>query len=199
MNVRLQYDLEFLGGVYYNDLLQLNNYRVSLSLTTQTNNPADTNIAMDRLKCFVLGELENTVFINQNQLDRAELMSMMGINITTLPEEPVDQIIGIMLFQKLNAIMEGRMVIDSLDISSSMGDSVWYQHDAEDALGPFAQSGWWDDSGPVHSSLTATGEDSNVVKLTDNHWRDYQLDWPDTTASENGNTVVFANFPKNEN
>jgi hypothetical protein len=147
----------------------------------------------------VLGELENTVFINQNQLDRAELMNMMGINITTLPEEPVDQIIGIMLFQKLNAIMEGRMVIDSLDISSSMGDSVWYQHDAEDALGPFAQSGWWDDAGPVHSSLTVVGEDSNVVKLTDNRWRDYQLDWPDTMASESGNTVVFANFPKNEN
>jgi hypothetical protein len=199
MNVRLQYDLEFLGGVYYEDLLHLNSYRVSLSLTTQTNRPADTNIAMDRLKCFVLGELENTVFINQNQLDRAELMNMMGINITTLPEEPVDQIIGIMLFQKLNAIMEGRMTVDSLDISSSMGDSVWYQHDAEDALGPFAQSGWWDDAGPVHSSLTVVDEDSNVVKLTDNHWRDYQLDWPDNVASESGNTVVFANFPKNEN
>ena len=199
MSVRLQYDLEFLGGVYYDDLLQLNQYNVSLNLLTQTVDPVAINIAMERLKCFVLGELENTVFINQTLIDRAELMSMMGINITTLPEEPVDQIIGIMLFQKLNAIMEGRMTVDSLDISSSLGDNVWYQHDADDGAGPFVQLGWWNDPGPVHSSLPAIGKDSNVVKLTDNHWRDYQLDWPDTVTSESGNTVVFANFPKNEN
>ena len=198
MSVRLQYDLEFLGGVYYNDLLQLNQYNVTLALSTQTVDPAEINIAMERLKCFVLGELENTVFINQTLIDRAELMSMMGINITTLPEEPVDQIIGIMLFQKLNAIMEGRMTVDSLDVSSSMGDNVWYQHDAEDGAGPFVQTGWWNDPGPIHSSLPMSGKDSNVVKLSDNHWRDYELDWPDTVASESGNTVVFANFPKNE-
>lgn len=198
MNVRLQYDLEFLGGIYYQDLLQLNQYHVSLNLTTQTKNPADTNIAMDRLKCFVLGELESTVFINQSMLERGELMSMMGINITTLPEEPVDQIIGIMLFQKLNAIMEGRMTVDTLDISSSLGDNVWYQHDMEDALGPFAQPGWWDDPGPGHSLLPLTNTD-NVVKITDNQWREYDLEWPEETAEHSGNTVVFANFPKNEN
>lgn len=198
MNVRLQYDLEFLGGIYYQDLLQLNQYHVSLSLTTQTKNPADTNIAMDRLKCFVLGELESTVFINQSLQERGELMSMMGINITTLPEEPVDQIIGIMLFHKLNAIMEGRMTVDSLDISSSLGDSVWYQHDNEDAPGPFAQTGWWHDPGPSHSSLPAADVD-NVVKITDNQWREYGLEWPEETAEHSGNTVVFANFPRNEN
>lgn len=198
MNVRLQYDLEFLGGIYYQDLLQLNQYHVSLNLTTQTKNPADTNIAMDRLKCFVLGELESTVFINQSLQERGELMSMMGINITTLPEEPVDQIIGIMLFHKLNAIMEGRMTVDSLDISSSLGDSVWYQHDNEDSPGPFAQTGWWDDSGPSHSSLAPSDTD-NVVKITDNQWREYGLEWPEETAEHSGNTVVFANFPRNEN
>lgn len=198
MNVRLQYDLEFLGGIYYQDLLQLNQYHVSLNLTTQTKNSADTNIAMDRLKSFVLGELDSTVFINHAIQERGELMSMMGINITTLPEEPVDQIIGIMLFQKLNAIMEGRMTVDSLDISSSLGDCIWYQHNNEDALGPFEQPGWWHDSGPGHSSLPVAVTD-NVVKITDNHWREYGLEWPEETADHSGNTVVFANFPRNEN
>lgn len=198
MNVRLQYDLEFLGGIYYQDLLQLNQYHVSLNLTTQTRNPADTNIAMDRLKCFVLGELESTVFVNQSLQERGELMSMMGINITTLPEEPVDQIIGIMLFHKLNAIMEGRMTVDSLDISSTLGDHVWYQHDSEDSPGPFAQTGWWHDPGPSHSPFPLTDLD-NVVKITDNQWREYGLEWPEEAAEPVGNTVVFANFPRNEN
>ncbi len=126
MNVRLQYDLEFLGGIYFEEQLQMNQYSVSLNLVTGTADPADTNTAMDRVKAFVFGELEHSVFMNGAQRERAELMHMMGINVTTLPEEPVDQIIGMMLYYKLNAIMEGRMTVRSLDISSTLGDAVWY-------------------------------------------------------------------------
>ena len=54
MNVRLQYELEFMGGIYYEDRLQLNQYSVSLQLLTQTTDALQTNIAMERLKAFVL-------------------------------------------------------------------------------------------------------------------------------------------------
>ena len=53
MNVRLQYDTDFLGGVYYDERLQLNNYSVSISMVTKTIDPVETNIAMDRLKFFI--------------------------------------------------------------------------------------------------------------------------------------------------
>ena len=105
MNVRLQYDLDFLAGIYYDERLQLNSYSVSMSLLTKTTDAVNTNIAMDRLKMFMHGELANTVFINQDLRERAEMMQIMGINITTLPEEPVDQIIGMMIYYKLNAII----------------------------------------------------------------------------------------------
>ncbi len=65
MNVRLQYDLDFAAGIYYENSLQINQYTVSLNMTTGTADPVQTNIAMDRLKCFVWSELEHTVFINQ--------------------------------------------------------------------------------------------------------------------------------------
>ena len=141
MNVRLQYDLEFLAGIYYEDQLQMNQYNVSLNLLTKTRDSVSTNIALDRAKAFVHGALESTVFINQANQERAEFMQMIGINVTTLPEEPVDQIIGMMLYYKLNAIMEDRMTVTQLDIASSLGDSVWYQHDEEDVTGPF-RWGW---------------------------------------------------------
>ena len=146
MNVRLQYDIEFLAGIYYDDTLQMNKYDASISLVTATKDVASTNIAMERLKAFVFDELANTVFINQNNAERAEFLQMIGVNVTTLPEEPVDQIVGMMLYYKLNAVMEGRMVITSLDISSSLGDGVWYQHDEEDSSGPFVKDGWWHQS-----------------------------------------------------
>jgi hypothetical protein len=150
---------------------------------------------MDRIKAFVFGELEHSVFINVAQRERAELMHLMGINVTTLPEEPVDQIIGMMLYYKLNSIMEGRMIVRSLDISSSLGDSVWYQHDDEDSAGPFAQDGWWHDSGVKHNTVDVNNVDANIVKVVPDAWTEYGLAWPGE-ATETGNTVVFGNFPK---
>lgn len=198
MNVRLQYDIEFLAGIYYEDSLQMNKYDASISLTTATKDVASTNIAMERLKAFVFEELASTVFINQNNMERAEFLQIIGANVTTLPEEPVDQIIGMMLYYKLNAIMEGRMVITSLDISSSLGDGVWYQHDEEDSAGPFAKQGWWHDASTQHETIEPSEVPDNVVKVISTGWYELGLDWPDQ-APATGNTVVFGNFPKNEN
>lgn len=197
MNVRLQYNLEFLAGIYYEDQLQMNSYTASLSLVTKTSDANSTNIAMDRLKAFVYSELDSTVFMNSTNQARAEMMSIMGINVTTLPEEPVDQIVGMMLYYKLNAIMEGRMEVTQLDISSSLGDSVWYQHDEEDAAGPFANDGWWHLPTVQHDTITSN-DTANVVKVIPNAWIEYGLMWPEAEHIPSANTVVFANFSKNE-
>jgi hypothetical protein len=199
MNVRLQYDLDFLAGIYYEDQLQMNRYTVSLNLLTKTKDSVSTNIAMDRAKAFVHGALESSVLINQNNMARAEMMQLMGINVTTLPEEPVDQIIGMMLYYKLNAIMEERMIVTSLDISSTLGDSVWYQHDEEDAAGPFAQDGWWSQASMQHETIDREPAPGNVVKVTSTGWYELNLDWPENSAPASNNTVVFAKFGPDEN
>lgn len=198
MNVRLQYDLDFMAGIYYEDSLQLNQYTVSLSMITKTTDADQTNIAMNRIKCFVWSELEHTVFINQIHQEKAEMMSLLGINVTTLPEDPVDQIIGMMLYCKLNAVMEDRMTITDLDIQSTLGDQVWYLHSEEDGLGPFAESGWWSLPSIQHETIEHEPVSQNVVKVTTTGWQDYGLEWPDE-VKHTANTVVFANFPRNEN
>jgi len=198
MNVRLQYDLEFLAGIYYEDTLQMNRYSVSLNLLTKTKDSVSTNIALDRAKAFVHGALENSVFINQDRMERAEMMQLMGINVTTLPQEPVDQIIGMMLYYKLNAIMEDRMIVTSLDIASTLGDSVWYQHGEEDVSGPFAGEGWWHQASMQHESIEREIVPNNIVKVMSTGWYELNLEWPENTAPVSDNTVVFANFPRNE-
>ena len=201
MNVRLQYDIEFLAGIYYDNQLQMNSYSASLSLVTRTKDTKSTNVAMDRLKAFVYGELESTVFINQNYHEHAEMMQIMGANVTTLPEEPVDQIVGMMLYYKLNAIMERRMEIVQLDISSRLGDGVWYMHSEDDLSGPFAKDGWWHQSSLQHNTLDPVDAEINVVKVVPNAWMEYGLIWPETDTvqvNQTANTVVFANFSKHE-
>jgi hypothetical protein len=198
MNVRLQYDLDFLAGVYYADQLQMNRYTVSLNLLTKSKDSASTNIALDRVKAFVHGALESTVFINQDNMERAEFMQMMGIRVTTLPQEPVDQIVGMMLYYKLNAIMEDRMTVTGLDIASSLGDNVWYQHDEEDSAGPFVTDGWWYRASMQHESIERDPEPGNIVKVMSTGWYELNLEWPENTAPVSDNTVVYANFPRNE-
>ena len=199
MNVRLQYDVEFLAGIYYEGSLKMNSYSVSMNLLTVSTDPVITNIAMDRLKYFIFGELDSTVFINSEYQEQAEMLSMLGVNVTTLPEEPVDQIVGMMLYYKLNAIMEGNMIVTALDISSELGDSVWYQHDEDDSSGPFAKDGWWVDSGLQHDSIELEPIEDKVVKVVNKGWNELGLDWPDPDSPPTGNVVVFGNFRRDEN
>ena len=197
MNVKLQYELDFMAGIYYDDRLQLNQYSVSLQLLTQSTNALVTNVAMERLKAFVYSELCDTVFFGPNNQEQAEMFAMMGMNVTTLPDEPIDQIIGIMLYCKLNAIMEGRVLITNLDIQSYLGDSVWYMHGDDDAVGPFAKDGWWHEANCKHHNTEQPQED-NVVKVNSAGWSEYNLNWPDIPQTS-GNTVVVADFQRNEN
>lgn len=196
MNVRLQSNLEFLGAVYFADELQLNSYQVNLGLVTNTKDTPKINIAMERVKAFVYSELANAVYIHQDRMDVAEVLQMLGTNIVTLPEEPVDQIVGMMLYSKLNAIMEGVMTVVSLDISSSLGDDVWYQHDDEDSPGPYAADGWWNLPTVQHDSLSVAEIDNKIVEVRPNAWVEYGLMWPEETNTSKEHSVVYANFPK---
>lgn len=198
MNVRLQYDVDFLAGVYYDQQLQMNQYSVTMNLLTKTKDSISTNVALDRVKLFIAGAMESTVFINQAHQEQAELLLMLGANVTTLPEDPVDQIVGMMLYYKLNAIMEGRMEIVNLDLSSTLGDSVWYQHDEEDSAGPFAVNGWWHASSMQHDTLESEPVPANVVKVMSTGWHEMNLDWPENNTGTDKSKVLYANFPRNE-
>jgi len=198
MNVRLQYDLEFMAGIYYDDRLQLNSYSVNLGLLTKTTDAASTNIAMDRLKYFVHGELANTVFVNQGSTERAEMMQIMGINVTTLPEEPVDQIVGLMLYCKLNAIMETHVTVTDIEVSSEIGDGCWYPHSQNESLGPFNSDGWWNSSEPTQSDRRAN-KNKRVVKLYNStNWHDIELSWPVDNEDISDNVVIKSFTPNTD-
>ena len=198
MNVRLQYSVDFIAGIYFDNTLQFNSYSVCMDLTTGTNDTLKINIAMERLKAFIRDELNNVVFINREHENEAELFQALGTNICTLPEEPVDQVVGLMLYCKLNAIMEGQLIITSLDIKSELGDDVWYQHDDEESLGPFAKDGWWHKNSTQKETLDPDGTPENVVRVQSTGWKEYGLEWPEETKEANAK-VVFPKFKRDEN
>lgn len=195
MNVTLQYYMDFLAAVWYEDRLHLNSYSVGIKLLTANENALVTNVAMERVKHFVNFELANAVFINQQHQAQREALEKLGANLCCLPEEPVDQIIGIMLFCKLNAVTQGHLLITQLEIASTQGDNIWYQHNAEDNVGPFAQEGWWWNKGCTKSAPQGRVA-KNVVSLERDGWKELGLEWP--TEQPKNAKILRPNFTKNE-
>jgi len=202
MNVRLRYTTKFTAGIFFSDRLHMNNYQVSLNMITASEDGDDHNVALDRIKYFIDHQLKHTIFINSANSNQCRALADAGLKITTLPEEPIDQVVGIMLYCKLNAILEDRMVVVEVEISSELGDNIVYFHDEEEPQGPFETVGWWKESDTVHCDFKLF-DSEKVVAL--NHigpgWNELGLHWEDSIKLDidiEDNKVVFADFAKDE-
>jgi hypothetical protein len=197
MNVRLRHDMHFTAGVYYGGQTRMNNYTLTLWMTTNCLDPADQNTAFERIKYFVYSEIDSTIFINAEHETQCQLLSAAGLNITTMPGEPVDQLIGIMLYYKLNAITEGRMIIEETELASTMGENMTYLHASNEHTNIATQPDWWQATDLIHCDLSLIDTDKVLTMPQATVWRDLDLSWTlPETVSDVGNTVVFADFKK---
>jgi hypothetical protein len=200
MNVRLKYDLHFNAGVYYRGNTILNNYSLRLWMITNTELPEDQNTAFERMKYFVYNHVDNTMFIDRAEQEQCARFLQAGLSITTMPGDPVDQLIGIMLYHKLNAIMEQRMTIVETELSSAQGQAMTYLHsEGENTLG-VEPPAWWQNADLSHSDFALPESEKVVSMQSTTAWRELDLAWSDLPPStDHGNIVVFADFkPNNE-
>ena len=200
MNVRLQYTIPFTAAVHYQDRLIMNTYQLRTYMVTNTTDAENHNIAFERLKYFITEEMDSTVFVNSEDVDVCKLYLAAGMKITTLPNEPVDQIIGVMLFCKLNAIMEDRITIIEIELSSSLGDNMVYIHGENETTDNLVFPDWWTTVDVVHCDTDLIDSDNVLSLLRSNVWRELDLGWPETineppTATGN---IVFADFGRDD-
>ena len=103
MNVKLKKTFDFATGMVYQKKFLINLYSIELKMVTATNNPTDQNIAYERIHYWIDSVLNDGVLI----ADDSELISAYretGQRLITLPTDPVDQVIGFILFSKFNLI-----------------------------------------------------------------------------------------------
>jgi hypothetical protein len=164
-------------------------------MATVSEDPADQSTAFDRLKYFVYTCMESTIFINAAETEQCDRYAQAGLGITTMPGDPVDQLIGIMLYHKLNAVMENRMIIMETELSSSMGEYMTYLHSEEENTVGYVQPEWWTAADLTHSKFAPENLDNVVAIPQATAWRELELAWADDPADDDsGNVVVFANF-----
>ena len=195
MNVRLQYPFKFTAGVWYDDQLKMNNYDVRLWLLTNSTEPESHNIALERIRYFVHGRLDSSILISEDHKERIKQIHDSGLRVTSFPGDPVDQIIGIMLYSKLSAIMEGKMLLGEVEITSDLGGGVVYMHNEEENLGPLEKEGWWHDSDLTQCDFNLIGEEKVMSLAKSTIWRELELNWPGAEPKEDtGNTIIFTDF-----
>lgn len=195
MNVHLKKILSWSSGLVYGDDFMVNNYTAQIHFVTNTSDIQAQNIAYERIKAWV-DIMDDAIFIHdQNALVKS--YSNIGARLIPLPVEPVDQIIGIMLYLKLNAITEDRLVVMDVEISSDKGDGMIYLHDhKEPTLESMLGDSWCSDPRPVWDNHKKRSGGKIVNLGRQSEWKDHDLAWE--AKNEPGAGVVFAQFGKNE-
>ena len=177
MNVRLRFNVGFRAANWFGGELLVNNYDINIQLITQTLDPMDHNVCMGRIRT-VFEMLENSVLINQTDVGKIDELTRCGMRVVALPQEPIDQIVGITLFEKLNSVLEERMRVTDLDLCSLQGDNIWFMHSEHERIDISTNLGWWDDAGPLCHNILQSPNGNNVVKLTKPlTWEAFNLDW----------------------
>jgi hypothetical protein len=199
MTARIHKTFNLLAGLHFNNQYYINSYEFEMTFNVETESIIEQNIALERIHYYLYECLKHCVFVNENNVNAIDKYSTIDMSVCTLPEEPYDQIIGIMLMSKLNAVAEGRLVITDIIISSDMSAGVSCLHSIEESMGPFVEKNWWNDSTQRINNLTKNKKVIRLAKLK-NEWQDVYLDWadkapaPETTAAE----IIFTNFDKTD-
>lgn len=188
MNVRLRFNTEFRTAIWINDQFMVNNFSIILQLITRSTDPEDHPVCMGRIRA-VLDSLEHSVLIHQAHSEKINQLINCGLRVTVCPQEPIDQIVGILLFEKLNAVLEDRMQITDLDICSDWSDGIWFMHSNNEKVSAIPEVGWWNEAGPECNVSVPTPAEKKVVKLRKQlTWKALELDWQSNQPSE---TVII--------
>lgn len=156
----------------------INFYNITIAMTTQGQSPSAHNVAYDRLHYWIDNVFSNSVLISQTH-PKVPKFEDTGLRCLVMPDDPVDQLVGIMLWCKLSAILEQVLLIDEIEISSGLDDFVTYLHSSDESLGPMSDSGWWHDADPNWYSKTprVKGEGKVISMNRKVTWRSLDLDW----------------------
>ena len=194
MNVRLSKRFEFSTNCWWNDALVTNTYDVTVVMISNTTDSDKHNVSVQRMDQFMKTVMGNAVLIRDDDIKQIERIQKAGMRTVELPEEPFDQTIAIMLYCKLNAICAGNMIVTSIDLSSKAGGDANYMFDEDDAFGPFAEDGWWNEEAPSYQKKRKDAKKDKVLKLTPQlDWDVFGLEWE---IDENHGNVVKGEFSK---
>lgn len=177
-SLRIEKDFCFQTALHFAGKFWINSYDITLSMVVETESEYEQNIAIDRLNYYIHNILQNSILIEKKNKKAISKYASAGLKICELPAEPYDQLFASVLMLKLNSIMEDRLRITDMVMSSSMSDGVRYSIVSEVVEQSYSRHHWWN-SACISMKDTVPGD--NIVRLFDgNEWVDLGLSWKES-------------------
>ena len=183
MYIKLSQDIGFSAVVIDGSKIYPNYFTLKINMVFDSNNSNSflQNIAIQRIEFFLNEILNGSILCKVSNPIANKFMRIAKNNtVILLPEEPFDQVIGMVLYSKLNAIVEGILEIDTLTIGSEFAPDITYTiEDFEDFKfeDEKIDSPWWERADATISNVP------KLMKKTQN-WSDIGLGWEENPESE---------------
>ena len=131
--------------------LLIHNMNVTVGFCTTNNNETLTGIAIEQIEIFFDILMNNSIIVDRETYTE-ELRNIFSNNVFMVPGKINDQMIGSLIFSKLNTIVRNVLEINFVRISSDLGKNMRYtikENSPElDALLPNKKDYWEKKSNP---------------------------------------------------
>lgn len=158
------------------DQYAINRYSATVEMRTHGEQDSYHAVAMERQAWWFNDVMQNCLLIDYGH-HQLESFYQTGQRVVVLPYAPVDHVVLIMLFCKLNAIMGGHLIVDEIHLSSDLGSGVVYSHGSEDVLLDFDSDGWWCENHAIWANLPGPSDDRVIALDRSPNWHDLGLSW----------------------
>lgn len=194
------------GIVLLDKMLIPNYFTVGIEFLSTGDDGMEQVIAFDRMQCIIEDIMSGAVFANVDNPLIAKLHKNFSAYIVTLPAEPIDYVICATLFSKLLSVVEGRLIIDSVSVSSKMGSDIiniihedelaamdWMvKNKIKEATGNEA---WWHRTDSGCTDILLAGKDTNTVIHDIRDWKELELDWASAKSQVDSKEPKVVKFP----
>jgi hypothetical protein len=177
MTARIRKDMAFITGVHFENTFMINLYECDLSMIVHTDDNREQRIALDRVFHFVNNHLNNSIIIASSEKDAIEKYEAAGHNLCIIPEEPYDQLLGLILLNKFNSIMEGRLQITDMTFGSKLTDYIKFEINHEDAEELYSGNAWYNNSNVAIKDVPKKKRDKVVKLFEPDEWEKHELTW----------------------
>jgi len=177
MTSRILKDFTFLSAIHFEGKFMVNLYEMSTHMEINTLDAREQNVAVERVSHFLSNVLETCIFVCENEKEAISKYREAGMYVCVIPEEPYDQIIGLILLNKCNAIMEDRVIMTDIVFGSKLSNLIKFELTNDMAAEEFQGKYWYND--PSCCISMKTGKKDKIVKLFDHKddWVDLNLTW----------------------
>jgi hypothetical protein len=183
MNTGIRIHYEFPVVVASDATIYPVNFKMDIRLNAITMNSEEHSIAIHRLEFFMKEIFRDSLIIEKTNPALSKLKKTKLTNIVVeLPGPPVDQLVGLVLFNKLQAIIEHVFVVDNLEIIGDKGNLHYTIEEEIDINEDGKTLNWWD-----RSDITVN--DDTKHPMSDFSWDDVDLEFPE--YDEDGEIIVI--------